>query len=124
MDHFKAQSKRIFELEKKQIYSKAQGDQARAAVIKADAQLVSAKAELEKAKQSLGAKGNKNPKWHALFGGPKNMKFLTSHFRNLLLEIRNEDFLKQKEILDRTIEEWKENVKQTDDILVIGFKLS
>jgi multidrug resistance efflux pump len=62
VDHFKAQSKRIFELEEKQIYSKAQGDQARAAVIKADAQLVSAKAELEKAKQALGVKGNKNPK--------------------------------------------------------------
>ncbi|MFC2086237.1 PP2C family protein-serine/threonine phosphatase, partial [Bacteroidota bacterium] len=58
------------------------------------------------------------------FGGPKNMKFLTSQFKNLLVEVSNEDFLKQKEILDRTIEDWKENVKQTDDILVIGFKLS
>jgi multidrug resistance efflux pump len=62
VDHFKAQSKRIFELEEKQIYSKSQGDQARAAVIKADAQLVSAQAELEKAKQALGVKGKENPK--------------------------------------------------------------
>ena len=62
VDHFKAQGKRIFELEEKQIYSRAQGDQARAAVIKADAQLISAKAELEKAKQNLGVKGEKNPK--------------------------------------------------------------
>ena len=58
------------------------------------------------------------------FGGPNNMKFLTRNFNNLLLKISNEDFLKQKEILDRTIEDWKENVKQTDDILVIGFKMS
>ena len=62
VDHFKAQGKRVFELEKKQIYSKAQGDKARAAIIKADAQLASAKSELEKAKQALGVKGEENPK--------------------------------------------------------------
>ena len=62
VNHYKAQGERVFELEKKQIYSKAQGDKARAAIIQADAQLVSAKSELEKAKQALGAKGNKNPK--------------------------------------------------------------
>ena len=62
VDHFKAQGKRVFELEKKQIYSKAQGDKARAAIVQADAQLASARSELEKAKQSLGVKGEKNPK--------------------------------------------------------------
>lgn len=60
--HFKAQGKRVFELEKKQIYSKSQGDKARAAIIQADAQLASAKSELEKAKQALGVKGEENPK--------------------------------------------------------------
>lgn len=62
LDHLKAQSRRVIELEEKQIYSKARGDKARAAVVKAEAQLESAKAELEKAKQALGAKGNENPK--------------------------------------------------------------
>ncbi len=62
VEHFKAQGKRVFELEKKQIYSKAQGDKARAAIIQADAQLASARSELEKAKQALGVKGDKNPK--------------------------------------------------------------
>ena len=62
VDHFKAQGKRVFELEKKQIYSKAQGDKARAAIVQADAQLASAKSELEKAKQALGVKGKENPK--------------------------------------------------------------
>lgn len=62
VDHFKAQAKRVFELEQKQIYSKARGDKARAAVIKAEAQLDSAKAELEKAKQALGVAGKENPK--------------------------------------------------------------
>jgi len=60
--HLKAQGQRVFELEKKHIYSKARGDKARAAVIKSQAQLESAKAELEKAKQNLGVKGNNNPK--------------------------------------------------------------
>ncbi len=60
--HYKAQGKRVFELEQKQIYSVAQGDKARAAIVKADAQLASARSELEKAKQALGVKGKKNPK--------------------------------------------------------------
>ncbi len=62
VDHFKAQGIRVFELEKKQIYSKAQGDKARAAIVQADAQLASARSELEKAKQALGVKGEENPK--------------------------------------------------------------
>ena len=62
VDHLKAQAKRVYELEQKQIYSKARGDKARAAVKKAEAQLESAKAELEKAKQSLGVEGKDNPK--------------------------------------------------------------
>lgn len=62
VNHFKAQGVRVFELEKKQIYSKSQGDKARAAIIQADAQLASAKSELEKAKQALGVKGEENPK--------------------------------------------------------------
>ncbi len=62
VDHFKAQGVRVFELEKKQIYSKAEGDKARAAIVQADAQLASARSELEKAKQALGVTGEKNPK--------------------------------------------------------------
>jgi multidrug resistance efflux pump len=62
VSHLKAQGKRVFELEEQQIYSRARGDQARSAIIKAEAQLDSAQAELEKAKQSLGAKGSENPK--------------------------------------------------------------
>ena len=58
------------------------------------------------------------------FGGPENKKFLAQTFTDLLQKISNEEFSKQKETLDRTIENWKDNTKQTDDILVIGFKLS
>ena len=62
LDHVRAQSARVFELEKKQIYSKARGDRSRAEVIKAEARVDSARSELEKAKQALGAQGENNPK--------------------------------------------------------------
>ena len=40
----------------------SEGDKARTAIIKADAQLARAKSELDKAKQALGVKGKENPK--------------------------------------------------------------
>jgi multidrug resistance efflux pump len=52
----------VYELEKQQVFSVSQGDKARAAVKASEAQLVSALAGLEKAKQALGKKGNQNPR--------------------------------------------------------------
>jgi len=62
LEHAKTQSARVFELEKKQVMSKAEGDKARAVVKQAEAQVDSARAELEKAKQALGVKGEANPR--------------------------------------------------------------
>ena len=62
VDHIKAQSERVYELEKKGIYSKSRGDTARANVINSKAKLDGARSELEKAKQALGKKGKDNPK--------------------------------------------------------------
>jgi len=62
LDHMKVQSVRVYELEKQKVFSKSEGDKARATVKAAEAQLVSARADLKKAKQSLGKKGNKNPR--------------------------------------------------------------
>ncbi len=62
LDHVKTQSARVYELEKQQVFSRSEGDKARAAVKAAEAQLVSARAGLEKAKQALGKKGKKNPR--------------------------------------------------------------
>lgn len=56
------------------------------------------------------------------FGGEKGFKFLTSNFKNLLLEIHNKPVLDQKEILYQRINEWKGDYHQTDDMLVIGFR--
>ena len=56
-------------------------------------------------------------------GGPKNRKYMSRNFRYLLLEIHEKPMDIQKEILDKTIEEWRGDNIQLDDILVIGIKL-
>lgn len=62
LEHAKTQSVRVFELEKKQVMSKSEGDKARAVVKQAESQVDSARAELEKARQSLGVEGEANPR--------------------------------------------------------------
>lgn len=61
-EHILAQSKRVFEMESKNVYSKSEGDKARAAIKQAKAQVKSAQANLDKAKQALGAEGEDNPR--------------------------------------------------------------
>ncbi len=62
LEHVNTQSARVFELEERNLYSKSEGDKARAAIKAARAQVDSAQANLEKAKQSLGAEGENNPR--------------------------------------------------------------
>lgn len=59
------------------------------------------------------------------FGGPQHRKFMIKHMRELLLEIHTRPAAEQREILNSRIEQWMKdgNTEQTDDILVIGFKL-
>ena len=62
VEHVKAQSARVFEMEEKNVLSHSDGDKARAAIKASQAQVISAKANLDKARQSLGAEGNDNPR--------------------------------------------------------------
>lgn len=62
VEHVKAQSARVFEMELKNVLSHSDGDKARAAIKQSKAQVVSANANLDKAKQSLGKEGNDNPR--------------------------------------------------------------
>lgn len=60
------------------------------------------------------------------FGGEdsgKAQKFMVSRFKKLLLDIHKLPMAEQCKILDDKLNEWKGNIKQTDDIMVIGFKL-
>ncbi|MDQ3393400.1 MAG: SpoIIE family protein phosphatase [Bacteroidota bacterium] len=54
------------------------------------------------------------------FGKDNNGKFMSKKFHELLLEIHQKPMQEQKEILDNTIEDWKGDGNQTDDILVMG----
>ncbi len=102
LEHMRTQSARVYELEKKQIMSRAEGDKARAVVKQAKAQVDSARAELEKAKQALGEKGEKNPRIRSAiadlkkaqldlsrtiivapsFGGITNLQIDAGHYAN------------------------------------------
>ncbi len=57
------------------------------------------------------------------FGGPSNKKYKSKHFKELLLGIQSKSMNEQKEILDNTIEKWRGEYEQIDDILVLGIKM-
>ncbi|MFV1983084.1 MAG: HlyD family secretion protein [Thiohalomonadales bacterium] len=67
LHHMEVQSKRIFEVVKKGILAKFEGDKAIAAVATAKAKVGSAQSELTKAKSTLGQKGQDNPKIQSAF---------------------------------------------------------
>ncbi len=73
----------------------------------------------------------KSPTWFYMFsdgyqdqfGGPQNRKFMIKQLKKLLLDIHYKPMEEQHRILNEVIEKWMENTPQTDDILLIGFKL-
>ena len=54
------------------------------------------------------------------FGGKLMKKFKYGNLKDLILKIQPEDMLQQRIILDLTIEKWRGDIEQLDDILVIG----
>lgn len=57
------------------------------------------------------------------FGGPRNKKFLTKRFRELLLLIASKPMDEQKMAIENTFEGWKGKQKQVDDICIVGIKI-
>ena len=57
------------------------------------------------------------------FGGAKGKKFKYKQMKALLQSISNQSLSEQKKILDAIINNWKGDLEQTDDILIIGFKI-
>jgi len=55
------------------------------------------------------------------FGGAKNKKFKPHRFQQLI-KIHKKPMHEQKEILYLTLEEWKGEKEQVDDIIIIGFR--
>ena len=50
-------------------------------------------------------------------------KFMRKKFRHLLTDIHQRSMPEQHDILNNTIEDWKRDTHQTDDILVVGFRV-
>nr|MDA3778806.1 SpoIIE family protein phosphatase [Bacteroidales bacterium] len=56
------------------------------------------------------------------FGGPEGKKYKYRRFRHLLLNMHKKDMEEQKYFLDKSIEDWKGEEEQVDDILIVGIK--
>ncbi|MDR0836208.1 MAG: SpoIIE family protein phosphatase [Tannerella sp.] len=57
------------------------------------------------------------------FGGPELKKFKKKNLKKLLLDIHLKNMSAQKKLLDTTIEKWKGDLPQVDDILMLGIRI-
>jgi serine phosphatase RsbU (regulator of sigma subunit) len=57
------------------------------------------------------------------FGGPKNKKFRYKQLEETLLANVHLPMKEQKDVLDKTFENWKGNYDQVDDVLAIGIRI-
>ncbi|MCK4750784.1 MAG: hypothetical protein KAT15_27185, partial [Bacteroidales bacterium] len=56
------------------------------------------------------------------FGGPKRKKFLAKNFKNLLLSVQDLSMIEQGNRLDEVFTDYRLDVEQIDDVVVIGLK--
>ena len=57
------------------------------------------------------------------FGGPRGKKFKYKQLEDIMLEICSLPLKEQSKILNQKFEDWKGNLDQVDDVLIIGFKI-
>jgi serine phosphatase RsbU (regulator of sigma subunit) len=57
------------------------------------------------------------------FGGPYQKKFKYASFKTMLTEIHKYPLQKQRLILEKQFIEWKGNSEQTDDVLIVGYRI-
>ncbi|MBN2274968.1 MAG: SpoIIE family protein phosphatase [Bacteroidales bacterium] len=57
------------------------------------------------------------------FGGPEGKKFKYRRFRHLLLNIHQLPMDDQRNILETSLREWKGDLEQVDDVMVLGIKI-
>jgi ligand-binding sensor domain-containing protein/serine phosphatase RsbU (regulator of sigma subunit) len=56
------------------------------------------------------------------FGGPEGKKYKYRRFRHLLLTIHKLPLDQQHTYFDRSFEDWKGELEQVDDVLIVGFR--
>ena len=57
-------------------------------------------------------------------GGPKRKTFRSKNFKQLLLNIHQKPLEEQEAILEKEYEEWKLDMEQIDDIMVMGIRFT
>ena len=57
-------------------------------------------------------------------GGPNRKTFRSRKFKQLLINIHQKPLSEQKEILEKEYEEWRHDVEQIDDIMVMGIRFT
>ena len=57
------------------------------------------------------------------FGGPKGKKFKYKPFKQLILDNILKPMSEQREIFDTAFEDWRGDLEQIDDIILIGIKI-
>ena len=57
------------------------------------------------------------------FGGPNRKRFKSVQLKDLLVKISTKSMSEQRHILNETFENWKGNIEQIDDVLVIGVRV-
>lgn len=57
------------------------------------------------------------------FGGLYDKKYMISNFKKYLTEISKKPMVRQHQLMKQKFETWKNDRAQTDDVLVIGFKI-
>ncbi len=57
------------------------------------------------------------------FGGKEGKKFMNKQLQEILLSIQDKPMLEQENILLEIFKQWKGDLEQTDDVLVIGIKV-
>jgi len=58
------------------------------------------------------------------FGGKNRKKYLSRQFKKNLIDIQSLSMENQKELLERNFLDWKGNIEQYDDIMVIGLRIN
>ena len=57
------------------------------------------------------------------FGGIKEKKYMNKQFKKLLMTINPQPSSSKLKLLEKAFTDWKGEIEQLDDILVLGFEI-
>jgi serine phosphatase RsbU (regulator of sigma subunit) len=57
------------------------------------------------------------------FGGPKGKKYKYKQLEQLIMSSQNKSLAEQKQIIEKSFDDWKGKLEQIDDVCVIGISV-